>query len=71
MIQILFRYDRGLSEGIAATTIKGRKQKKNHDKLEVRNAGFIYPINPSEERLNPEIKQSSNQAIQQSRNLAI
>ena len=30
-------------EGYTATIMKGRKQKKKHDELEVRNEGFIYP----------------------------
>ena len=38
----------------------GRKQKKNHYLLETRDAGFIYiyPVNPSEERLNLANKQT-------------
>ena len=32
-----------LLEGFTATTMKGRKQKKNHDRLEMRNAGFMHP----------------------------
>ena len=37
------RSERGLITCWRTTTICGRKQKKNHDELEVRNAGFIYP----------------------------
>ena len=50
--------------GCATTTaMEGRKQKKNHDELEVRNAGFIYPSKPSEQRLNLTNKQSSKHGL--------